>query len=124
MTLPDDLRRQMHRDAGASLRTFGLLEAAADEIERSSVLTGARLRSGPPPKSPRVQGRSTWRSRSAGFGGTKERTYLKFTDSGAALFARAARLASNIPSILLQAVSASAKDLNGEPMTLTAPVRA
>ena len=63
--------------------------------------------------------------RSAGFGGTKERTYLKFTDSGAALFARAARLASNIPSIPLQAVSASAKVLNGDPMTLTAaPVRA
>jgi hypothetical protein len=59
-------------------------------------------------------------SRSAGFGGT----YLKFTDSGEALFALAARLASNIPSISLQAVSASAKVLNGEPMTLTAPVRA
>jgi hypothetical protein len=50
-------------------------------------------------------------------------TYLKFIDSGAALFARAARLASNIPSISLQAVSASVKVLNGEPMTLTAPVR-
>ena len=34
MTLPDDLRRQVHRDAGASLRTLGLLEAAADEIVR------------------------------------------------------------------------------------------
>jgi len=34
MTLPDDLRRQVHRDARASLRTLGLLEAAADEIER------------------------------------------------------------------------------------------
>src|SRR5215475_14591128 len=34
MTLPDDLRRQVHRDAGASVRTLGLLEAAADEIER------------------------------------------------------------------------------------------
>jgi len=34
MTLPDDLRRQVHRDAGAPLRTLGLLEAAADEIER------------------------------------------------------------------------------------------
>jgi hypothetical protein len=32
MTLPDDLRRQVHRDAGASLH--GLLEAAADEIVR------------------------------------------------------------------------------------------
>jgi hypothetical protein len=34
MTLPDDLRRQMHRDDGASLQTLSLLEAAADEIDR------------------------------------------------------------------------------------------
>src|SRR5215831_14321606 len=60
------------------------------------------------------------RSSAPRFGGTKAGTYL---NSGAGLFAGAARLASNIPSISLQAVSASAKVLNGEPMTLTAPVR-
>ena len=53
-------------------------------------------------------------------------TYVKFTDSGAALVyltelpALLAR--SKVPSIALQAPSASAKVLNGEPMTLTAPV--
>jgi hypothetical protein len=60
----------------------------------------------------------------AGLGCTT-RTYVKFIESGAAFFASEAVPAgsSNTPSIVLRAASASAKELNGEPVTLTAPVR-